>query len=76
MIITANIATIFGTKVSVCSWIEVVVWNMDMMSPTSIPTPISGADTIRITMSDSRIIVITVTSVMPVPRYLNDRTSS
>src|SRR5208283_2079881 len=55
---------------------EVVVWNMEIMSPTIMPIPSIGAETMRIVMSDSRIIVMMVISVILTPLYRKDRTSS
>src|ERR671936_344651 len=40
-----KIARIFGTKISVCSWICVSAWNSDTTTPTTRPTTISGAET-------------------------------
>ena len=49
--IDPKIAMIFGTNVRVCSWIEVVAWNIEMIRPTIIPTKSMGAES----RSNSRI---------------------
>ncbi len=42
---TTPIAMIFGTNVRVISFIEVAAWKIDIMSPTTIETTSTGADT-------------------------------
>src|SRR3954469_20878396 len=49
-----NIARIFGTKTSVCSWIWVSAWNSDTTTPTTRPTTISGDDTTTMVQIASR----------------------
>src|SRR5437899_5220782 len=49
-----KIARIFGTKISVCSWIWVSAWNSDTTTPTTRPTTISGDDTTTMVQIASR----------------------
>src|ERR1700751_3596268 len=49
-----KIARIFGTKISVCSWICVSAWNSDTTTPTTSPTTIKGDDTTTIVQIASR----------------------
>src|SRR5579863_170073 len=49
-----KIARIFGTKISVCSWIWVSAWNSDTTTPTTSPTTISGEDTTTMVQIASR----------------------
>src|ERR1700749_1266225 len=49
-----KIASIFGTKISVCSWIWVSAWNSDTTTPTTSPTTISGEDTTTMVQMASR----------------------
>src|SRR4029079_18365708 len=49
-----KIARIFGTKISVCSWICVSAWNNDTTTPTTRPTTISGDDTTTMVQIASR----------------------
>src|SRR5579871_6671894 len=49
-----KIARIFGTKISVCSWIWVSAWNSDTTTPTRSPTTIMGEDTTTMVQIASR----------------------
>src|SRR4029079_18555753 len=49
-----KIARIFGTKISVCSWICVSAWNNDTTTPTTSPITISGDDTTTMVQIASR----------------------
>src|SRR3954447_16495900 len=49
-----KIASIFGTKISVCSWIWVSAWISDTATPTRRPTIISGDDTTTMVQIASR----------------------
>jgi hypothetical protein len=49
-----KIARIFGTKISVCSWIWVSAWNSDTTTPTTRPITISGDDTTTMVQIASR----------------------
>ena len=44
IISVTNTDTIFGTKVSVCSWNEVAVWKILMIRPITSETKRTGAD--------------------------------
>src|SRR3954451_291287 len=49
-----KIARIFGTKISVCSWIWVSAWNSDTTTPTTSPITIKGDDTTTMVQIASR----------------------
>src|SRR6476661_5438262 len=49
-----KIARIFGTKISVCSWIWVSAWNSDTTTPTTSPITIRGDDTTTMVQIASR----------------------
>src|SRR4051812_36096363 len=52
--IAMNTTMIFGTKVSVTSWIWVRAWNSEMMRPINSAMIMSGAPSFRVTMTASR----------------------
>jgi hypothetical protein len=52
-----RIAAIFGTKVSVCSWIDVVAWRIETISPTPNPTMSIGAAMVRTWKTPLRMIL-------------------
>src|SRR5213596_3567009 len=49
-----KIARIFGTKISVCSWIWVSAWNSETTTPTTRPITIKGDDTTTMVQIASR----------------------
>src|SRR5438874_8084050 len=49
-----KIARIFGTKISVCSWIWVSAWNSETTTPTTSPITIKGDDTTTMVQIASR----------------------
>jgi hypothetical protein len=55
IIIARKMLIILGTKVNVCSWIEVVVCKMETIRPTIIAVPKMGAEIIMVTYMASRI---------------------
>jgi hypothetical protein len=58
MIAAATMAAIFGTNVSVCSWICVTAWRRETTMPTTKPISSIGAET-----SSARINVWRISSV-------------
>jgi len=70
-IISANItATIFGTKLKVCSCICVVAWNTLMTNPTTKAMISTGPDTIIIVKNAFLIMSNTIISVTKIHLYL------
>src|SRR5579875_2955984 len=67
--ITAT-AMIFGMKVSVCSWIEVTAWKIEMISPITSPASSTGPAT-----STARVIAW-VARLMTVSWFIGRRPSS
>src|SRR3954470_8457550 len=63
-----KIARIFGTKISVCSWIWVSAWNSDTTTPTTSPITIKGDDTTTMVQIASR-----ATSRVSAPVILGSR---
>ena len=70
---TTKITMIFGTKVSVISWIWVSAWNSAMTMPTTMAAPTAGPEatmTVQIadwTMSRASRLVHGSVIVMPAP---------
>jgi len=60
---------IFGTNVSVCSWIDVTVWKIDTIRPTASDTKRSGAETVMTIYNASDIIIVTVSAVIGYSSY-------
>jgi hypothetical protein len=67
--IISIIARNFGTNVSVCSCIEVIVWNMLIIRPIISETSRSGADVLTITQTTSLAISITTPSDIFIPPF-------
>ena len=57
-------ANIFGTKVSVCSWMEVTVWKILTIRPTHKDTNNSGAEHLMITYKALLTIALTSSIVI------------
>lgn len=67
-----NTQITFGTKVKVCSWIEVAVWNMLTIRPMHSEINSTGAEVLIIQKRASLEMVITVsTSILGLPAVLN-----
>ena len=58
-----KILRIFGTKVSVCSCMEVTVWKILMIRPTTIEIKSTGNDVFMIRNKASRVISATTSMV-------------
>jgi uncharacterized membrane protein len=54
-----NMLSTFGTNVSVCSWIDVIVWNILTISPTTSDITSIGADVLITQNSAFDVIVVT-----------------
>ena len=76
--IATNTAMIFGMNASVCSWIDVVAWNMLTIKPTISPKPNIGADTNITIISASCANCMTNSELIARPHLklnINDRTN-
>jgi hypothetical protein len=70
-----NILTTFGTKVSVCSCIDVTVWNILTANPTTKDTRRGGAAVFSTTISPSCIKSVTVSIDIPTNPFHTNKMS-